>query len=114
MDSLTESLYPFGNYVSFSMLRRDVKVKKGHGIQPMGEEEPTYVSTTIWKDRESFENWRNGNAFKEAHNGSEKKEGQEEEQQQKEKPTTAPPLWSKPPVPVFYESTLVISSPDGA
>jgi hypothetical protein len=28
------------------------------------------------------------------------------------KPPT--PLWSKPPVPVFYEGTLVISSAEGA
>lgn len=99
-------------FVSFSMLRRDVKAK-GHGISPMGEEEPTHVSTTIWKDRQAFENWKNGNAFKEAHV---EKKGQEEpttEQPQKQQQPPAP-LWTKPPVPVFYESTLVISSPEGA
>lgn len=92
-------------FVSFDLLRRDVKAK-GHGIAPMGEEEPTYMSCTIWKDRAAFEAWKNGNAFKEAH--GDKKEGGDEP---KEKPK---PLWSRPPVPVFYEGTLVISSPDGA
>jgi len=105
----TSKLKECEGFVSFSMLRRDVKAK-GHGIKPMGEEEPTYVSTTIWKDRQAFENWRNGNAFKEAHG---EKKGEEQEQQLQKKQPPAP-LWSKPPVPIFYESTLVISSPDGA
>lgn len=102
----TSKLKECEGFVSFSMMRRDVKAK-GHGIAPMGEEEPTYVSTTIWKDRQAFENWKNGNAFKEAH--AVKKDGEEES---KEQPPA--PLWSTPPVPVFYESTLVISSPEGA
>ena len=93
-------------FVSFTMMRRDVKAK-GHGITAMGEEEPTYVSTTVWKDRESFENWKNGQAFKAAHG---QKDGDDSKQQQQ----PPVPLWSKPPVPVFYEATLVISSPDGA
>ena len=88
------------------MLRRDVKAK-GHGIAPMGEEEPTYMSCTIWRDREAFEGWKSGAAFKEAH-GS----GKGDEEKKDEKPPA--PLWSKPPVPVFYEGTLVISSPEGA
>mmetsp|Transcript_18210 Transcript_18210/g.29859 ORF Transcript_18210/g.29859 Transcript_18210/m.29859 type:complete len:339 (+) Transcript_18210:71-1087(+) len=104
----TSKLKECDGFVSFSMLRRDVKAK-GHGISPMGEEEPTYVSTTIWKDRQAFENWKNGNAFKEAH--AEKKGDEPKEQKPQQPPA---PLWSKPPVPVFYESTLVISSPDGA
>ncbi|KAL7512449.1 LOW QUALITY PROTEIN: hypothetical protein ACHAXN_010526 [Cyclotella atomus] len=93
---------------SFDLLRRDVKAK-GHGIAPMGEEEPTYMSCTIWRDRKAFEDWKNGNAFKEAHGGG--AAGDEEKVQQQEKPK---PLWSKPPVPVFYEVTLVISSPEGS
>lgn len=91
-------------FVSFDLLRRDVKAK-GHGIAPMGEEEPMYMSCTIWKDRTAFMEWKNGNAFKEAH--GEKKEGSDDKEKKM-------PLWSKPPVPVFYEGTLVISSPDGA
>ncbi|KAL3776565.1 hypothetical protein ACHAWO_001749 [Cyclotella atomus] len=94
-------------FVSFDLLRRDVKAK-GHGIAPMGEEEPTYMSCTIWRDRKAFEDWKNGNAFKEAHGDG---AAGDEEKVQQEKPK---PLWSKPPVPVFYEGTLVISSPEGA
>ena len=90
-------------FISFSMLRRDGKAK-GHGTVEVDESEPTYQSTTIWKDRESFEAWKNGAMFKAAHG---QKEG--------EKPATPPkPLWSKPPEPVFYEGTLVISSEEGA
>ncbi|EJK74106.1 hypothetical protein THAOC_04240 [Thalassiosira oceanica] len=92
-------------FVSFSMLRRDVKAK-GHGISPMGEEEPTYTSCTVWKSKECFEAWKNGAGFQEAHG---KKDGGET------KPKQPPaPLWTKPPVPVFYEGTLVISSAEGA
>mmetsp|Transcript_21993 Transcript_21993/g.46270 ORF Transcript_21993/g.46270 Transcript_21993/m.46270 type:complete len:341 (-) Transcript_21993:166-1188(-) len=102
----TSKLKDCDGFVSFSMLRRDAKAK-GHGIAPMGEEEPTYMSCTIWRDRDAFNNWRNGNAFKEAHGATEKKEEGEDV-----KPPM--PLWSKPPEPVFYEGTLVISSTEGA
>lgn len=105
----TSKLKECDGFVSFSMLRRDVKAK-GHGISPMGEEEPTYMSFTIWKDRASFEGWKSGAAFKQAH-GGEKKEGEEGSAKPQQPPA---PLWSKPPVPVFYEGTLVISSLDGA
>ena len=53
-------------FVAFTMLRRDGQVK-GHSIVAMTDAEPTYVSTTIWKDRASFDKWRTGNAFKQAH-----------------------------------------------
>lgn len=76
----------------------------------MDEKEPTYQSTTIWKDQARFQKWRQGNAFKQAH-------GQKDDAKQDEsaKSATPPaPLWSKPPEPVFYEGTLVISSEEGA
>ena len=99
----TSQLKECDGFVSFSLLRRDVKAK-GHGIAPMGEEEPTYMSCTIWKDRTAFNAWKSGTAFKEAH-------GSGGDGEMKKPPT---PLWSKPPVPVFYEGTLVISSAEGA
>lgn len=89
-------------FVSFSMLRRDASAK-GHGTVEMKLDEPNYLSTTIWRDRESFDNWRKGSAFQKAH-GEKPKEGDA-------KPM---PLWSQPPKPVFYEGTLVIANPDGA
>lgn len=99
----TSKLKECDGFVSFTMLRRDVKAK-GHGISPMGEEEPAYVSCTVWRDREAFRGWKDGAAFKQAHG-----------QEGGEKPQQPPaPLWTKPPVPVFYEGTLVISSADGA
>jgi len=84
-------------FVSFSMLRRDGKAK-GHGTVEMDASEPTYQSTTVWKDRASFEAWKGGAMFKAAHGGE----------------APPKPLWSMPPQPVFYEGTLVISSPEGA
>lgn len=97
-------------FVAFSMMRRDAGAK-GHGIKPMdGTKEPSYLSTTIWKDRTSFDAWRKGNAFKQAHGAkapSEVNAGSDEG-----KPPQ--PLWSRPPEPVFYEGTLVISKPEGA
>lgn len=90
-------------FVAFTLLRRD-GTAKGHGTSPVTSEEPTYVSTTIWRDRAAFDNWRTGGAFQTAHGGAKETDG--------EKPSA--PLWSKPPTPVFYEGTLVISSKDGA
>lgn len=91
-------------FISFSMLRRDGNAK-GHGTVEMDNSEPTYESTTIWKDRASFEAWKNGAMFKAAH-------GQSNDGQALATPPK--PLWSKPPQPVFYEGTLVISSEEGA
>ena len=97
-------------FVSFSMLRRDGQAK-GHGTVEVDPKEPTYLSTTIWKDQASFEKWRKGTAFQQAH-------GQKppSEQTSEATKTAAPPtlLWSRPPQPIFYEGTLVITSEDGA
>ena len=96
-------------FVAFSMMRRDGQAQ-GHGTVPMDESEPTYLSTTIWKDQVSFEQWRKGTAFKKAHG-----EKPPSEQGGKEEQAAPPqPLWSRPPKPVFYQGTLVISSKDGA
>jgi heme-degrading monooxygenase HmoA len=117
-------------FVAFSMLRRDGQ-QKGHGTVPMDESEPSYVSTTIWKDRASFDKWRSGSAFSHAHG---QKQQQQQQQQQKnkseedgEKPSSGgppaaagaaeanpQPLWSRPPQPIFYEGTLVITKKEGA
>ena len=94
-------------FVAFSMLRRD-GTAKGHGTSPVDSSEPTYMSTTIWKDQASFEMWRKGMAFREAHGGK----GEVKPDDQKADPPV--PLWSRPPQPVFYEGTLVITSEEGA
>jgi heme-degrading monooxygenase HmoA len=104
-------------FVSFSMLRRDVKAK-GHGVTPLQEGEASYQSTTVWRDRAAFEAWRRGNAFKQAHAGSKPASASSSGTDGRSGggggggPPT--PLWSRPPQPVFYEATLVISSPEGA
>jgi len=92
-------------FVSFCLARRDAKVK-GHGVAPLMEDEPTYVSTTIWKDRASFQKWRNGGDFKKAHSQPKSKDG---EAKQPPKPS-----WTRPPQLVFYEGTLVITNEEGA
>ncbi len=101
-------------FVAFIMMRRDIGNGKGHGVVPFDENtEPNYVSTTIWRDRESFEKWRKGSAFQQTHgqgDGDDKKGKSGAEKTQ----TPQKPLWSKPPSPVFYEGTLVISKPEGA
>ncbi|KAG7343692.1 monooxygenase [Nitzschia inconspicua] len=94
-------------FVAFTMMRRDGQ-QKGHGTVPMDENEPTYVSTTIWKDKASFDKWRSGSAFSQAH-------GQQSSSGGGGPPASgAQPLWSRPPQPVFYEGTLVITKEEGA
>jgi heme-degrading monooxygenase HmoA len=97
-------------FVAFSMMRRDTG-GKGHGTVPFDENsEPTYQSTTIWKNRAAFDAWREGTAFKKAHGAK-----PPSEQNGEGEPMKPPqPLWSKPPSPVFYEGTLVLSKPEGA
>lgn len=99
-------------FVAFTMLRRDGSAK-GHGTSPLTSDEPTYVSTTIWKDRASFDAWRTGSAFQKAHGGGDDKKKQDGGSDTGDAKPPAP-LWSKPPTPVFYEGTLVITSKDGA
>lgn len=94
-------------FICFSMLRRDGQAK-GHGTVAITDSEPTYQSTTIWRDRKAFEAWRQGPSFGLAH-------GQGNTKAEDEPPKQPPaPLWSKPPQPVFYEGTLVITKPEGA
>jgi heme-degrading monooxygenase HmoA len=94
-------------FQAFIMLRRDAS-QKGHGTVEMKETEPTYVSTTIWKDRDSFNAWRTSKSFKEAHQG-----GKSQDSAPATPATKMQPLWVKPPSPIFYEGTLVITQSDG-
>ena len=104
-------------FVAFSMLRRDGRAK-GHGVTPMVEGEANYVSTTIWKDRKSFDGWRQGQQFGKAHGeGKSAPQGNTKPAAADEgKPAGGgpPPMWARPPTPVFYEAKLVIASPEGA
>ena len=78
----------------------------------MAEGEANYVSTTIWADRASFDGWRNGQQFGKAHG-----EGKSAPQGSAKPPAASggpPPMWARPPTPVFYEAKLVIASPEGA
>jgi len=94
-------------FVSFTMLRRDFG-NTGHGGDRSGPAgaEWNYMSATVWKDRAAFDNWRESQQFKNAHGG-----GKPQASEDAPKP---PPMWAGPPTPVFYEATLVLSSPEGA
>jgi len=107
-------------FVAFSMMRRDGQAK-GHGTVALDESvEPTYLSTTIWKDRASFDKWRTGSNFSKSHGQSSKGVGSADDSKDgsspKKPPQAAqgPPMWSRPPKPIFYEGTLVIATADGA
>uniref|UniRef100_A0A7R9ZKE1 ABM domain-containing protein n=1 Tax=Craspedostauros australis TaxID=1486917 RepID=A0A7R9ZKE1_9STRA len=106
-------------FVTFSMLRRDGQAK-GHGTVEMTNEEPTYLSTTIWKDRASFQAWREGTAFQQGHGDAKPPAEQATTKESAAKPPAdaaggpPQPLWTRPPKPVFYEGTLVITSEEGA
>lgn len=102
-------------FVAFSMMRRDTG-GKGHGVVAFDENsEPTYTSVTIWKNRAAFDAWRKGTAFKKAHGAKPPSEQSENEGTKATEASKPPqPLWSRPPSPIFYEGTLVISKPDGA
>jgi heme-degrading monooxygenase HmoA len=104
----TSKLQECEGFIGFTMLRRD-GTAKGHGVAPLGVDEPSYLSTTLWKDRAAFDAWKTGSAFKQAH-GEKKVEG---EASAAAVPVSKP-LWSKPPTPIFYEGTLVIASQMGA
>merc|ERR1712228_241097 len=86
-------------FVAFSMLRRDGQAK-GHGTVEMTSDEPTYQSTTIWRDRASSDKWREGNNFKAAHGQKPKEEGEGEKKGGASGPPAGPPpQWSRPPTP---------------
>lgn len=93
-------LESYDGFVSFAMMRRDLGAK-GHGIVELSENEPNYVAATIWEGKSSFDSWRKDSVLNKAH-GDTSQEGKTERT-----------LWSKPPEPVFYEGTLVISTFDG-
>lgn len=105
-------------FVAFTMMRRDGQAK-GHGTVEMDESvEPTYLSTTIWKDRASFQKWRDGSNFSKSHGQSSKaaagaKKDGEDASPKKPPQAGGPPMWSRPPKPIFYEGTLVITTADG-
>lgn len=110
-------------FVAFSMMRRDAKTKTHGSVEVDESVEPTYLSTTIWKDRASFDKWRSGSNFSKVHGQKkaggkgedEKKNDTKAENEAPKKPPQAqgPPMWSRPPKPIFYEGTLVISTADG-
>jgi heme-degrading monooxygenase HmoA len=114
-------LKDFDGFIAFTMMRRDGQ-QLGHGTVPMDESEPTYVSTTIWKDRVSFDKWRSGSAFSQGHGGGPTNPSDKKEQVSSSTAGTSsspPPaqpqqLWIRPPQPVFYEGTLVITKSEGA
>jgi heme-degrading monooxygenase HmoA len=90
-----KSLRGMDGFVSFSLMRRDGQAK-GHGVGKINPDtEPTYVATTIFQDRPSFEKW---NLLVAALTSTE----------------SAVDFCTKAPNRVFYEGTLVITNQQGA
>lgn len=97
-------------FVSFTMLRRDLKTKMhGSGDKAKPGDNYNYMSTTIWENKEAFLNWRKSQQFAKAHGGGPKQAGADAEKAPK-----PPPMWAGPPSPVFYEGVLVIANKDGS
>ena len=85
-------------FVLRSVMRRDGQAK-GHGIVQMESSEPTYVTVTIFQDLSSYQAWM-------------KKENKNSNTTTTHLPASFSNI--KPPETVYYEGTLVISSPQGA
>mmetsp|Transcript_31606 Transcript_31606/g.103013 ORF Transcript_31606/g.103013 Transcript_31606/m.103013 type:complete len:308 (+) Transcript_31606:17-940(+) len=86
-------LLEFDGFKSFFLLRRDaVAADDGFG----------YSTLTIWRDRESFQKWRESQSFNKSH-GQKKPEG-----------AGGPPPFKTPPSPAFWEGILMLESPEGA
>eukprot|EP00523_Entomoneis_sp_CCMP467_P010247 CAMPEP_0168737160 /NCGR_PEP_ID=MMETSP0724-20121128/10242_1 /TAXON_ID=265536 /ORGANISM="Amphiprora sp., Strain CCMP467" /LENGTH=350 /DNA_ID=CAMNT_0008784399 /DNA_START=40 /DNA_END=1092 /DNA_ORIENTATION=+ len=80
--------------VASSVMRRDGQAK-GHGIVELQSNEPSYVVTTIFDSQAAYQAWAAAN-------------------QQQETAALDESLWTRAPETVFYEGTLVLSSPEGA
>lgn len=105
-------LNEYDGFQAFTMLRRD-RSQKGHGTVEMKDTEPTYVSTTIWRDRDSFNAWRTSQSFKDVHQQQAGSSQPSSESTASQSSSAKTPLWVKPPAPIFYEGTLVITQSDG-
>jgi len=86
-------------FQNFNMLRSDGPAADG----------ANYISTTIWKNKECFNKWREGQAFGKGHGqaaGGEKKESDA-------KGERPPSMFKKPPTPVFFDAKLTLLSDKG-
>jgi len=94
-------------FCNFFMLRRDA---------PEADDGYNYVSLTVWKDRASFDGWREGQAFKQAHGEGKPAGGPPPAAGAKPAgpPGGAMDMFLKPPAVAFYEGKLVLQSQIGA
>lgn len=82
-------------FVSFYMLRRDAsKADDGYN----------YMSTTTWKSKADFENWKNSEAFVKAHANAGRGSGG----------ASSESIYNAPPKLAMYEGKLALMSPLGA
>lgn len=90
----------------FQLMRRDQTPDDG----------VNYISMAAWDNREAFDNWRNGDAFKKAHGGGKPPQAGAghggASSQGSGKPMGG--VLVKPPKPYFYEGKLVLESEKGA
>mmetsp|Transcript_45525 Transcript_45525/g.87040 ORF Transcript_45525/g.87040 Transcript_45525/m.87040 type:complete len:344 (+) Transcript_45525:162-1193(+) len=93
-------------FVNFNMLRRDA---------PSADDGFNYISCTVWKDRESFNGWRDSQNFKSAHG---EKPAAPQAAEGADRPKGPPPgamgMMLGPPKVAFYEGKLMLQSQAGA
>jgi len=99
------SLTEYDGFQGFLLLRRDGAKKAGDGGEP--DDGVTHSTFSIWKNRDAFEAWKSDSATKEK-GSSAKKEG--EKGGGKSRP---PNLFTRPPIPSFYEGILALESAKG-
>lgn len=81
------SLADLPGFVNFTLLRREGDVDDGN----------TYVSYTVWKDVQAFNNWRGSDNFKRSHSG----------------PKAAESPYAKMPKVVTYKTFLTCGADEG-
>lgn len=84
----------------FQLLRRD----------QTPDDDCNYISMAVWDDRAAFDNWKNGEGFKQAHGGG----GERPKEHDSSSGGPMGGVLTKPPRPYFYEGKLVLESEMGA
>ena len=95
------TLTDFDGFRGFALLRRDGAKKPGDGALPA--DGFTHSTWSLWKDKASFEAWRD----------SEKKPPPASGSSGGGPPAARPNIFTKPPQATFYEGILALESAEG-
>jgi len=104
--SRESSLKEYDGFVGFLLFRRNGNKQPGDGGEP--DDGCTHSTFSVWKDRDAFAAWRADSASKakakgEGKGGPPKGEGK----------GGPPNIYTRPPVPSFYEGILALESAPG-